>query len=144
MNLILQRTQVRKDGIFSELHDENGRLIAVTLEHAFPILDRHDAWSARIPPGEFKCVRGEHYLHGMTTPFETFEVYGVLGHVGILFHWGNFNKDSEGCVLLGDRVRSIGQGPQMILNSKVTFEKFMALQQGLDTFELAVKYLIQP
>lgn len=138
MNLHLIRTKYRSDGIFGELRtdDQKNELIAVTLEHAFP--GSHGNFLPVIPEGDFICERGEHYLHGMTTPFETFEVTGVDGHVGLLFHWGNFNKDSEGCILLGGVLSVNEKNEEMILNSKMAFEKFMALQKGLSSFELMV------
>lgn len=136
MDLILTRKQYRSDGIFSELKDENNQLVAVTLEHAFR--SSTGGWIAKIPEGVFTCVRGEHYLHGMTEPFTTFEVTGVDGHVGLLFHWGNFNKDSEGCILVGDQIGGSVSGPWMIANSKTTFHKFMDHQSALSEFQLLV------
>lgn len=136
MDLILSRKLDRFDGIFGELRDENDELVAVTLEHAFP--GAPGEWKAVIPEGTFTCVRGEHFLHGMTTPFETFEVTGVDGHSGLLFHWGNFNKDSEGCILLGDQIHASAQQPWMVLNSRGTFQQFMDLQAGRAEFQLMV------
>lgn len=132
MNLTLNRKAFRDDGIFSELRDTEGNLIAVTLEHSY---DKEP----KLPLGTFTCKRGPHRLHGMTEDFETFEITGVEGHTDILFHWGNFQKDSEGCVLLGDQIAKNGaDGCQMILHSRATFARFMELQKGVDTFQLVV------
>lgn len=130
MYLKLTRNDFRADGIFSTLTDEQDNVLAVTLEHSFNNLPV-------IPSGIYLCVRGDHYLHGMTTPFSTFEITGVEGHVGLLFHWGNFNKDSEGCVLVGEAIGKSG-GAEMITNSRVTFEKLMTLLTGVDQFILTV------
>ncbi len=129
MNLKLTRNSYASDGIFGTLTDESGSQVAVTLEHAYPLLT---TFEAKIPPGVYTCVRGEHVLHN-GAPFNTFEVTGVAGHAGILFHSGNFNKDSEGCVLLGQSVL-LGA----IINSKRAFADFMSLQDGLQTFTLEV------
>jgi hypothetical protein len=131
MDLVLKRNQYREDGIFGEITDANGEVVALTLEHAFD--DGADGWKALIPQGTYSCVRGEHYLHGMTKPFFTFEVSGVDGHAGLLFHWGNYNYQSSGCILLGDKVSN-----SMLLNSKITFQRFMDTQKGLLLFQLLV------
>jgi hypothetical protein len=125
MKLTLKRTEYSPSGIFSELKDELGTIIAHTLEHSYNS-------KPKVPSGTFTCVRGDHKLHGMTDTFSTFEI-PVAGHTDILFHWGNYNKDSEGCVLVGEL-----QSGSMITNSRATFAKLMNLLQGLDTFELEV------
>jgi hypothetical protein len=98
----------------------------VTLQHAY------DNNLPKLPSGVYTCVRGTHQLlHG--GPFETFEITGVPGHDKILIHPGNAESDSEGCVLVGaSRVSN------MITNSRITFEKFLALQDGCDSFQLTV------
>lgn len=130
MNLILDRSKKCQDGIFSTLHDATTtELIAVTVEHAYLI---GEAWQPKIPAGSFRCVRGMHQLkHG--GPFETFEVMNVPGHDGILFHIGNFNDDSEGCICLGERFAG-----QMITDSRSAFVRFMAFQEGVNEFILVV------
>jgi hypothetical protein len=135
MNLILTRKERRADGVFSELSDEAGRVLFHTLEHAYPA---GDGYEPKIPNGTFTCRRGEHRLHGMTESFSTFEITGVLGHQNLLFHWGNFNRDSEGCILVGEKVAQAGQ-EEMITNSRAAFARFLALQAGLDLFPLTVR-----
>jgi hypothetical protein len=73
----------------------------------------------------------------MNADFVTFEVQNVPGHTDILFHWGNWNKDSAGCILLGDGIAQSSQG-QMVVDSKKTWEAFMATLTGVDSFELVV------
>jgi hypothetical protein len=134
MDLTLKRLQFRADGIFSDLKAGES-LVAQTLEHAY----EGAGWVPKIPYGAFKCVRGAHRLHGMTEDFETFEITGVQSHTNLLFHWGNFNKDSEGCILLG---RSIARAPdqtQMVTESRESFARFMRLQEGVKEFTLTVE-----
>ena len=141
MRWILTRRQCRADGIFSDLHDGSSKLLAQTLEHAYdglPTLEGEAGYRARIPNGLYTCERGRHLLHGMTEPFETFEIKGVPDCVGILIHWGNFNKDSEGCILVGAHVERAEDQTQMITDSKATFKRLMEVLQGVDTFELIV------
>lgn len=125
MNLTLTRKSFELYGVFGELSDEDGNVVAVTLEHSF-------SNSPKLPVGTYECVRGEHKLHNLN-PFTTFEITEVPGHTGILFHKGNWNNDSEGCVLLGSRI-----GIGCILESSAAFNKFMELQQGVDSFLLVV------
>lgn len=135
MNLTLKRIIKNEFGIFSELYDENNNKIAVTLEHSY--INPDNTYSPKIYDGTFVCQRGTHQLHSMIQPFETFEVSGVNGHTNILFHVGNYNKDSDGCILLG---KTIIKTPdiEMINNSKDTFNMFIALQKGLNQFNLTV------
>lgn len=132
----LVRNQLRSDGVFGELFDDKGVLLAYTLEHSYQQPDK--SWLSKLPDGQYICVRGPHRLHGMTQDFETFEITGVKGHSNILFHMGNFNKDSEGCVLLGNAVLTQKNGSEMVVNSKVTFNKFMAGLLGVKEFMLTV------
>jgi hypothetical protein len=138
----LTRKDFVKSGVFGSLTSDDGAFFCRTLEHAFEGLNTipfdssgsMPAYQPKVPPGLYKCVRGVHQLsHG--GPFETFEVTGVVGHSGILFHPGNVNADSEGCILLG-----LGQeGDQMITDSRLAFEAFMAFVAGLDEFSLVVE-----
>ncbi len=139
MDLRLVRKEYRSDGIFSELFDTEGHLIAHTLEHAYEDLTgfRKD-YLPKLTAGTYKCVKGKHRLHGMTSDFETFEITGVLGHSNILFHQGNYTKDSKGCVLLGQKVTQLQGQDKMITNSRFTFNEFMNLQSGVDEFTLVV------
>ena len=135
MNLKLRRTDHREDGIFGVLLDNTGKQIAVTLEHAYDSGHGNGTYVPKLPVGAYQCVRGTHRLHNKV-PFETFEITGVKGHSGILFHVGNKNNDSDGCVLLGN---SYGGEPRVIANSRMTFEAFMNLQHGVNSFTLTVE-----
>lgn len=130
MTLKLVRREYREDGIFSQLEDANGKVLAQTLEHAYDL-------KPKLYNGTFTCVRGIHELHN-AVPFQTFEITGVSGHTGILFHVGNWNKDSDGCCLVGSGIAQSSQG-QMITGSMTAFVEFMTLMQGLDTFTLIVQ-----
>ena len=135
MNLKLIRLIAGPDGILSVLEDENGVEICETIEHAYP--SGLTGWVPKIPNGTFTCVRGPHRLHSMTEDFTTFEVTEVPGHTGVLFHCGNTENDSEGCVLLGEYA---GDSKSLvIINSRLAFEKFMNLQDSITEFELTVE-----
>lgn len=136
ITLTLKRNKFRSDGIFSTLTDMHQYKLAETLEHAY--LDASGQYLPKIPGGAFKCVRGKHRLHGMTSDFETFEITGVRGHVNLLFHWGNYNADSEGCVLLGKNTIETIHKNLMVTESKSTFKAFMDKLQGIDEFTLVI------
>lgn len=138
MNLKLTRVVFDSHGIFGTLTDHDDIAIAVTLEHSYDAKLGNGSYAPKLPNGEYKCLRGTHQLHN-APPFETFEITGVPGHTGILFHAGNFNEDSEGCVLLGRRIvpNPSGDG-DMITSSKNSFLKFMDLQDGINEFTLTV------
>lgn len=130
MNLTLRRISFVPSGIYGRLFDEHENIVSVTLEHAYK---DGTLFVPKIPEGSYLCKRGMHRLASMKEDFETFEVMCVPGHTGILFHSGNYNHDSDGCILIG---RSIA--PDMIMDSKKSFARFMALQEGLDHFQLIV------
>lgn len=136
MDLLLQRTNWEVYGIFGELRDLAGDVIVFTLEHSYD--DSLGGYEAKIPEGEFSCMRGIHQLQEMAIPFETFEVINVPGHTDILFHVGNFNSDSSGCILCGMGIATISD-QQALSQSKIAFQKFMNLQADVDNFILTVK-----
>jgi hypothetical protein len=144
MNLILVRTDYRPDGIFGELFAPMGP-IAVTLEHAY--LDVNDGYVPKVSNGTYNCVRGLHRLEGMKAQFETFEIENVPGHTDILFHSGNANEDSAGCILVGGKIvklpAKVPSSRWLIINSRSTFANLMRLQQGCDSFSLTISKGIQ-
>ena len=137
MNNILKYTAYRSDGIFGTFtFDGNDAPFCVTLAHAFA---NGGTYQPIVGQGTYQCVRGIHSLAN-GVPFETFEITGIDGHKGLLFHAGNFNKDSEGCTLLGEKIAVYGNaGAEMITNSKVTFAAWMTMLAGLNKFTLTVE-----
>lgn len=142
-NLRLRRIKGGESGIFGEILDENGDHLWYTLEHAFPATItippdpdgspafQHVLYIPKVTMGHYLCVRGHHQLH--SGPVDTFEVTGVKGHSGILFHVGNANKDSEGCILLG-----LTRETDSIGSSREAFHEFID-RQGGDNFFLTVE-----
>ena len=155
LRLIRHENGYREDGIFSTLLKDDGtdEQVSVTLEHAYACDDeqvsndsalayQHE-YVPKITPGAHICKRGKHRLHGMVEDFETFEITGVPGHSKLLFHWGNWTENSDGCVLNGDsEVEGDHAGRHhvgMVTNSRAAFARFMALQAGVDSFTLTVE-----
>ena len=125
MTLRLIRKEFSETGIYGELTDDKGKINLCTLEHSYNN-------EPKLYDGTFTCIRGVHTLHD-GIPFETFEIKGVKDHTGILLHKGNYNKDSEGCVLLG-----MDRDVDMITHSAIAFSKFMGFLDGQNNFTLIV------
>jgi hypothetical protein len=131
----LRTTNHRADGIFSELWLDDTQF-SVTLEHAY---QSGDEFAPKLPRGTtYLCKRGDHRLDHYQggRQFSTFEITEVPGHSGILFHPGNFNRDSDGCVLLGAEI--VQGDPWWVSHSILTFQTFLHLTEGTDSFELEV------
>lgn len=125
MDLHLVRTEYTADGIFGELRDGFGTRLCYTLEHSYD-------GKPKVPAGLYKCVRGMHALRP-GHPFVTFEITGVEGHKGILFHPGNTEEDSKGCVLVGSQ-----RAGRALLKSRLAFNCLMGLLEGLNFCDLFV------
>lgn len=133
---ILYRKEHIKDGIFGELVAENStNILFLTLEHAY---EDGDKFKAKVPAGTYICKRGEHKLADLV-PFETFEVMDVPNHWGILFHVGNYNRDSSGCILLGRGMGMTQARGKMIVDSKRAFKEFMEMLKDEDEFTLVIR-----
>lgn len=66
----------------------------------------------------------------------TFAVSQVPGRANILIHAGNYTRDIEGCILLGERFADIDNDEITdVTNSKLTID---ALKKLTDDFELTV------
>ena len=124
--LTLKRVAILPDGAFGVLLWDS-RPFAVSLERTF------DDGKTKIPAiGEFNCFRSRFHRGG----YDTFEI-AVSGHSRILFHRGNIETDSEGCVLIGEQF-GILNGKPAILQSVLGFSEFMKLTQDVDQFQLTV------
>ena len=93
--------------------------------------DVNDTDRFQIPVGKYLCKRFYGYKWK-----KTFEVV-VKGHTAILFHAGNVEADTEGCILLG-RQPSYLKGQRAILNSGFTYRKFLKEFGTIDEFMLTI------
>ena len=132
MNVTLIRSEFLDSGVFGQLWIDDV-LFCFTAERAY------EGNKPKIPDGEYECHRGMHRLSDLVE-FETFEIKGVKGHWGLLFHKGNWaQKDSTGCVLLGSGIGFMLNGGKMLTASKTAFNKFMKRMEGVDQFKIVVK-----
>lgn len=86
-----------------------------------------------IPAGQYTCRRRRYHAGG----YDTWEIQGVPGRDHILFHKGNRVRDTEGCVLLGKRLGTLG-GELAVLQSGEAFDEFMAHTAGADRLILSI------
>ena len=95
----MRRVATGENGTFGVLIHEN-LPFAVTLEREW--LDNKQNISC-IPAGTYTCQRIYSMKFG-----ETFEVTNVPNRTHILFHKGNLDDDSHGCILIGEWFGDIG------------------------------------
>ncbi|MBU1003008.1 MAG: hypothetical protein KKE73_10855 [Proteobacteria bacterium] len=95
-------------------------------------MEREDLLNAQnmssIPAQQYLCRRVNSPKFG-----NTFEVVGVPGRSAVLFHKGNTQEDSHGCILLGSKFAD-----NAVAESAPAFEKFLKLMDGHDEFHLTI------
>jgi hypothetical protein len=106
---------------------------ALTLER--PWLDNQKGISC-IPSGLYKCKRVDSPKFG-----DTFEVEHVPMRTHILFHKGNLDDDSHGCILIGEQYEYL-KGDPAILASKKGFNEFKAKLSDVDEFTLYIMWCL--
>ena len=84
-----------------------------------------------VPVGNYLCKR----FHGKKWQ-DTFEII-VAGHSALLFHIGNREDDSEGCLLLGEEVGELN-GKRAVLASGKAFMEFMKKMGSDQEFNLVI------
>ena len=94
--------------------------------------DRNDRGRLHIPQGCYHCQR-----FSGTKWKDTFEIL-VPGHTAVLFHAGNTEADTLGCVLLGATVGKL-KGQRAVLNSGDTFKRFLEVTKDVKEFPLFVE-----
>lgn len=129
MIFTIKRVSTDKDGTFGVLLFNNTPF-AVTLERQW--LNNKPSISC-IPAGNYICKRVNSPKFG-----DTFEITGVPGRTHILFHKGNVDNDSHGCVLIGEKFGILG-ADSAILDSKGGFNEFMAILKDVDEFNLTIE-----
>ncbi len=103
---------------------------AVTLER--PWLDNVPNFSC-IPPGTYKAIRHLSPKFG-----ETFLLQDVLGRSEILFHKGNIDDHTQGCILIGEQFDPV-LGEDGITHSGDGFAEFMKLLEGKNEFTIEIE-----
>jgi hypothetical protein len=125
--LHLKTVALREDGCFSAMLWDN-RPFAVSVERTFELL------RTVIRNGKYTCKRTTRFEGD--PPYPTFEVI-VPGHTRILFHKGNIEAHSLGCVLVAESFGML-DGVTSVMESNKGFDEFMSLAGSLDEFEMEV------
>ena len=99
---------------------------------------------SRIPAGTYRCQRTWYVKGG----YETFEIMHVPNRSRVLFHRGNTQEDTEGCVLVGLRVGTLKVADEdsgerkykiAVLSSRKAFKVIMKSQEGKSAFWLDIE-----
>ena len=85
-----------------------------------------------IPAQQYICKPFDSQRHG-----KTFQIEDVPGRDYVLFHAGNTVSHTEGCVILGQTIGKL-RGDRAVLNSGVTFARFMTTMEKEQLFHLTV------
>jgi len=85
-----------------------------------------------IPVGTYTCRRVVSPHFG-----NTFEVTDVDGRSHILFHKGNIQDDSHGCIIIGEQFERLA-GKPAVLSSKHGYNQFMEVVASVDSFVLRI------
>lgn len=128
--IILKRLSSTRHGTFGVLMD--GVIpFAVTLERQW-LNNRHN--KSCIPNGLYTCKRVQSPRFG-----DTFEVTGVEGRTHILFHKGNLDEHSRGCVIIAEEF-GILNGEPAVLSSGRGYGEFMDKMKHEDSFNLNIMW----
>jgi uncharacterized protein DUF5675 len=127
----LLRVAMLPEGAFGVLM-QWGIPFATTLERTYELAGKQQF--TKIPTGIFPC-RSRYYLRGN---YDTYEVMEVPGHFALLFHKGNVENDSDGCILVGQGYGNVYQKPGVI-RSMDGFHEFMRRTEGKPEFFLRVR-----
>lgn len=129
MNITLTRLTNRDDCTIGVLASTE-KLLCFTMENPW-----------RGNQKDISCIPDGHYWckpHEGTKFKETWIVMDVPGRSGIVFHVGNTESDTRGCILPGTTVGSI-QRARAVLGSGIAMEK-LRNHIGLSTgFDLTIK-----
>lgn len=109
--------------VLGELHDP-----IFTLENPL----RATNVDNRIPEGHYECVP-----YSGTKFQNVYLVEGVPNRTAILIHWGNFEKDTDGCILVGLGAQMLSGEPAVVY-SKKAFDYLKGLV-GEEKFMLTIK-----
>jgi hypothetical protein len=102
---------------------------AVTLERPW---EQNKQDISCIPAGKYTCRRRRSSKFG-----DTYEICHVPGREDVLFHWGNYITDTEGCVLIGEEFSGTWDAP-FIASSKRGFIEFKNFLADAPEFSLII------
>ena len=120
----LVRISTGQKGTFGVLTDGN-IAFALTLE---PPWKNNQTFISCIPEGIYNCESVNSVRFGYT-----FEIKDVPSRTHILFHCGNNQRNTKGCVLVGEQFENDG-----ILASRAGYKEFMFRLKDYEAFPLEI------
>lgn len=128
--LKLKRVSETQDGMYGNLIDWNGEPFATIME---PNWMNNKEFVSCIPGGLYHCIRVNHPRFG-----ETFQIIDVPDRLGVFFHRGNTEDDTEGCPLLGKMFGMVKDKWSVQLSNEA-FNEFLKRMKGEDEFNLLIE-----
>lgn len=107
----------------------NGKAFCVTLENPWK---NNTPMISCIPKGIYYCRQVDSPKYG-----KTYEVANVHGRTHILFHAGNTENHTKGCILLGKYFGELN-GQKAVLDSKKTINMFLYKMLAVDSFSFYI------
>ena len=124
------------DAMYGIMLDEMKSPIAVTLEKPWK---QNAPFISCISTGEYTCKRysSEKYKN-------VWQICDVNGRDLVLIHWGNFLKDTQGCILVGEKFKDLNNdGIMDIADSRIFpnegFLELMEMTKELTEFKLIIE-----
>ena len=127
----LKRIHGDETGTYGAIIDY--RPFAVTLE---------DPWKDNLP--NISCIpSGIYTCERIVSPKfgNTFQIMDVPNRTHILFHRGNTQEDTQGCILLGEKYEPVAGKPGIQFSGQ-GYREFMGKLTGINEFELVIFNLI--
>jgi hypothetical protein len=99
-----------------------GKLYINEIYHCYTLEDKEREVKVQnvtaIPKGRYEVIINFSNRFQQQMPL----LLNVPNFVGVRIHWGNYSKDTEGCILLGTT-----KAVNMIGNSRTAYAKFMSI-----------------
>ena len=99
-----------------------GKLYINEIYHCYTLEDKEREVKVQnvtaIPKGRYEVIVNFSNRFQQQMPL----LLNVPNFVGVRIHWGNYSKDTEGCILLGT-----SKAVNMIGNSRTAYAKFMSI-----------------
>ena len=99
-----------------------GKMYINEIYHCYTLEDKERAVKVQnvtaIPKGKYEVIVNFSNRFQQQMPL----LLNVPNFEGVRIHWGNYSKDTEGCILLGT-----SKAVNMIGNSRVAYTKFMSI-----------------
>ncbi len=108
----------------------NKMVFCVTLE---PKDALNAPFISSIPAQQYMCKRRSSPKYG-----QTWQVENVPNRFDILFHPGNVDEHTQGCILLAQHFGKL-KGDRAVLNSGVTFHDFMLFTRNAVKLSLTIR-----